>query len=60
MAPSRKNKRIAGVCARVAETYEISADTVRIIYVIVGICGLSMIAVYLIQMVHLPKAINNS
>lgn len=50
-----KDKRIAGVCAGVAETYGISADTVRIIYVLAGLCGVPMIAVYLMQWFIYPK-----
>ena len=38
-----------------AETYGISADTVRLIYVLAGFCGAPMIAVYLIQWFIYPK-----
>lgn len=52
---SQKNKYIAGVCAGVAEVYETSANTVRIIYVIAALCGVPMVAVYLLQWLIYPK-----
>ncbi|MFN1794406.1 PspC domain-containing protein [Corynebacterium diphtheriae] len=51
----KKNKYIAGVCAGVAEVYETSANTVRIIYVIAALCGVPMVAVYLLQWLIYPK-----
>ncbi|MHC9880513.1 PspC domain-containing protein [Corynebacterium diphtheriae] len=48
---SQKNKYIAGV----AEVYETSANTVRIIYVIAALCGVPMVAVYLLQWLIYPK-----
>ncbi|MHC9757045.1 PspC domain-containing protein [Corynebacterium diphtheriae] len=55
MAPISKNKCIAGVCAGIAEVYETSANTVRIIYVIATLCGVPLVAVYLLQWLIYPK-----
>ncbi|MDK7180858.1 PspC domain-containing protein [Corynebacterium riegelii] len=55
---SQKDKCIAGVCAGVAEVYETSANTVRIIYVIATLCGVPMVAVYLLQWLIYPKRYN--
>lgn len=44
-----EGKQIAGVCAGVAETYGVKADTVRLIYLLALLVGaFPMITVYLI------------
>lgn len=51
-----EGKQIAGVCAGVAETYGVKADTVRLIYLLALLVGaFPMITVYLIQWLTYPK-----
>lgn len=50
-----EGKLIAGVCAGVAETYGTSANKVRTIYVIAGLCGVPMVIVYLLQWAIYPR-----
>ncbi|KAB1502909.1 PspC domain-containing protein [Corynebacterium sp. 320] len=47
-----RNKKLAGVCAGVAEVYGVHPDTVRLIYAFL-VPG--MITVYLIQWMIYPK-----
>ncbi|MCZ9309781.1 PspC domain-containing protein [Corynebacterium uberis] len=48
-------KRIAGICAGVAETCGLTANTVRVIYVMAALFGVPMVVVYLIQWIIYPK-----
>ncbi|WP_448859673.1 PspC domain-containing protein [Corynebacterium propinquum] len=49
-------KQIAGVCAGVAETYGVKADTVRLIYLLaLLVWDFPVIAGYLIQWLIYPK-----
>lgn len=50
-----RKKQIAGVCAGVAETYGVTPETVRIIYVLATLMGVPMIVVYLMQWILYPK-----
>ena len=50
-----EGKQIAGVCAGVAETYGVKADTVRWCYVLACLVGAPMIFVYLFQWLAYPK-----
>ncbi|MCG7292407.1 PspC domain-containing protein [Corynebacterium afermentans] len=50
-----EGKLIAGICAGVAETYGTSANTVRAICVIAGLCGAPMVIVYLLQWAIYPR-----
>ncbi|MDK4228407.1 PspC domain-containing protein [Corynebacterium pseudodiphtheriticum] len=51
-----RNKLIAGVCAGVAETYGVKADTVRLIYLLaLLVWAFPVITAYLIQWLIYPK-----
>lgn len=51
-----EGKQIAGVCAGVAETYGVKADTVRLIYLLaLLVWAFPVITAYLIQWLIYPK-----
>lgn len=49
------NGMIAGVCAGVADYFGIDPTVVRILWVIITICGGAGIIVYLIMLLLMPK-----
>ena len=51
-----KNKKLAGVCAGVAEYFGLDVTLVRIIWLILALMGSLGVWAYLILMLVLPKA----
>ncbi len=49
------NGMIAGVCAGVADYFGIDPTVVRILWVIITLCGGAGIIVYLIMLLLMPK-----
>lgn len=55
---SRKNKMIAGICAGIADYFNLDPTLVRIVYVLVSIFSIAFpgILVYIILWVIIPEA----
>ncbi len=51
-----KNKKLAGVCAGVAEYFGLDVTLVRIIWLVLTLMGSLGLWIYLILMLVLPKA----
>ncbi len=51
-----KNKKLAGVCAGVAEYFGLDVTLVRIIWLVLALMGSLGLWIYLILMLVLPKA----
>ena len=54
-----KNKKISGVCAGVAEYFNIDPTIVRIIWLVIALCyGIGLVA-YIACMIAMPEAPSN-
>ena len=50
-----RNKKIAGVCAGMAEYFDIDVTIMRLLWVILGLCCLSGVVLYIIAALIMPE-----